>query len=118
MAKAVQALQAKPADRIVHAHPGVEAGERLGFLPGTLYEKIDPYLRPLYDALHDMLDPDSIPKLTAAGTIEIAPLAFRRGPCQPTGPPVLTPDGFRPIGSLAVGDLVIGSDAEPTPVIG
>jgi phosphate starvation-inducible PhoH-like protein len=57
----------------------VEAGERLGFLPGTLYEKIDPYLRPLYDALHDMLDPDSIPRLMAAGTIEIAPLAFMRG---------------------------------------
>jgi phosphate starvation-inducible protein PhoH and related proteins len=59
--------------------PAVEAGERLGFLPGTLYEKIDPYLRPLYDALHDMLDPDSIPRLMAAGTIEIAPLAYMRG---------------------------------------
>jgi len=59
--------------------PAVEAGERLGFLPGTLYEKIDPYLRPLYDALHDMLDPDSIPRLMTAGTIEIAPLAFMRG---------------------------------------
>jgi phosphate starvation-inducible PhoH-like protein len=57
----------------------VEAGERLGFLPGTLFEKIDPYLRPLYDALHDMIDPDSIPRLTAAGTIEIAPLAYMRG---------------------------------------
>ena len=57
----------------------MEAGERLGFLPGTLYEKIDPYLRPLYDALHDMLDPDSIPKLMAAGTIEVAPLAYMRG---------------------------------------
>ena len=56
-----------------------EAGERLGFLPGTLYEKIDPYLRPLYDALHDMVDPDSIPRLLAAGTIEIAPLAYMRG---------------------------------------
>jgi phosphate starvation-inducible PhoH-like protein len=59
--------------------PAVEAGERLGFLPGTLYEKIDPYLRPLYDALHDMLDPDSIPRLMAAGTIEVAPLAYMRG---------------------------------------
>jgi phosphate starvation-inducible protein PhoH and related proteins len=57
----------------------VEAGERLGFLPGTLYEKIDPYLRPLYDALHDMVDPESVPRLTSAGTIEIAPLAFMRG---------------------------------------
>jgi len=118
MAKAVKALQAKEFNRIILTRPAVEAGERLGFLPGTLYEKIDPYLRPLYDALHDMLDPDSIPKLTAAGTIEIAPLAYMRGRCQPTGTPVLTPDGFRPIGSLAVGDLVIGSDGEPTPVIG
>jgi phosphate starvation-inducible protein PhoH and related proteins len=79
MAKAVRALQAKEFNRIILTRPAVEAGERLGFLPGTLYEKIDPYLRPLYDALHDMLDPDSIPKLTAAGTIEIAPLAYMRG---------------------------------------
>jgi phosphate starvation-inducible PhoH-like protein len=57
----------------------VEAGERLGFLPGTLYDKIDPYLRPLLDALHDMLDPDSIPRLTQSGTIEVAPLAYMRG---------------------------------------
>ena len=68
MAKAVQSLQAKQVNRIILTRPAVEAGERLGFLPGTLYEKIDPYLRPLYDALHDMIDPDSIPKLTAAGT--------------------------------------------------
>src|SRR6202023_319231 len=79
MAKAVKALQAKEVNRIILTRPAVEAGERLGFLPGTLYEKIDPYLRPLYDALHDMVDPDSIPRLTAAGTIEIAPLAFMRG---------------------------------------
>jgi phosphate starvation-inducible protein PhoH and related proteins len=79
MAKAVKALQAKEVNRIILTRPAVEAGERLGFLPGTLYEKIDPYLRPLYDALHDMLDPDSIPKLTAAGSIEIAPLAYMRG---------------------------------------
>ena len=118
MAKAVKALQAKEFNRIILTRPAVEAGERLGFLPGTLYEKIDPYLRPLYDALHDMIDPDSIPKLTAAGTIEIAPLAYMRGRSQPVETPVLTPDGFRPIGSLAVGDLVIGSNGEPTPVIG
>ena len=68
MAKAVKALQAKQVNRIILTRPAVEAGERLGFLPGTLYEKIDPYLRPLYDALHDMLDPDSIPRLMAAGT--------------------------------------------------
>ena len=79
MAKAVKALQAKEVNRIILTRPAVEAGERLGFLPGTLYEKIDPYLRPLYDALHDMLDQDSIPRLTAAGTIEIAPLAYMRG---------------------------------------
>ena len=79
MAKAVQALQAKQVNRIILTRPAVEAGERLGFLPGTLSEKIDPYLRPLYDALHDMLDPDSIPKLMAAGTIEVAPLAYMRG---------------------------------------
>jgi phosphate starvation-inducible protein PhoH and related proteins len=79
MAKAVQALQAKQVNRIILTRPAVEAGERLGFLPGTLFEKIDPYLRPLYDALHDMLDPDSIPKLMSAGTIEVAPLAYMRG---------------------------------------
>ena len=118
MAKAVKALQAKEVNRIILTRPAVEAGERLGFLPGTLYEKIDPYLRPLYDALHDMLDPDSIPRLMSAGTIEIAPLAYMRGRCQPVDTPVLTPDGFRPIGSLSVGDLVVGSDGKPTPVIG
>jgi phosphate starvation-inducible PhoH-like protein len=79
MAKAVQALQAKQVNRIILTRPAVEAGERLGFLPGTLYEKIDPYLRPLYDALHDMLDPESIPKLLSVGTIEVAPLAYMRG---------------------------------------
>ncbi|WP_179536270.1 PhoH family protein [Actinopolyspora biskrensis] len=79
MAKAVRALQAKEVSRIVLIRPAVEAGERLGYLPGSLYEKIDPYLRPLYDALYDMVDPESIPRLTQAGTIEIAPLAYMRG---------------------------------------
>ncbi|HET9758454.1 MAG TPA: PhoH family protein [Nocardioidaceae bacterium] len=79
MAKAVQALQSKNVNRIILTRPAVEAGERLGFLPGTLSEKIDPYLRPLYDALHDMLDPETIPKLLAASTIEVAPLAYMRG---------------------------------------
>ncbi|MDQ2706505.1 MAG: PhoH family protein [Actinomycetota bacterium] len=118
MAKAVQALQTKQVNRIILTRPAVEAGESLGFLPGTLYEKIDPYLRPLYDALHDMLDPDSIPKLMAAGTIEVAPLAYMRGRAQPVTTDVLTPDGFRPIGELRVGDLVVGSNGEPTPVLG
>jgi phosphate starvation-inducible protein PhoH and related proteins len=79
MAKAVAALQAKKVNRIILTRPAVEAGERLGFLPGTLNDKIDPYLRPLYDALHDMVDPESIPRLMAAGTIEVAPLAYMRG---------------------------------------
>lgn len=79
MAKAVQALQSKEVNRIILTRPAVEAGERLGFLPGSLNDKIDPYLRPLYDALHDMLDPETIPKLMEAGTIEVAPLAYMRG---------------------------------------
>ena len=79
MAKAVQALQTKQVNRIILTRPAVEAGERLGYLPGTLSEKIDPYLRPLYDALHDMVDPESIPRLMASGTIEVAPLAYMRG---------------------------------------
>jgi phosphate starvation-inducible PhoH-like protein len=79
MAKAVAALQAKQVTRIILTRPAVEAGERLGFLPGTLSEKIDPYLRPLYDALHDMISPETIPRLMASGTIEVAPLAYMRG---------------------------------------
>jgi len=79
MAKAVQALQTKQVTRIILTRPAIEAGERLGFLPGTLSDKIDPYLRPLYDALHDMVDPDSIPKLMTNGVIEVAPLAYMRG---------------------------------------
>ncbi len=79
VAKAVQALQNKQVNRIILTRPAVEAGERLGFLPGTLYDKIDPYLRPLLDALHDMVEPESIPRLTQAGTIEVAPLAYMRG---------------------------------------
>lgn len=79
MAKAVQALQAKEINRIILTRPAVEAGERLGFLPGSLNEKIDPYLRPLYDALHDMIDPESIPRLMESGIIEVAPLAYMRG---------------------------------------
>lgn len=79
MAKAVQALQRKEVNRIILTRPAVEAGERLGFLPGTLNDKIDPYLRPLFDALHELLDPESVPKLLASGTIEVAPLAYMRG---------------------------------------
>lgn len=79
MAKAVQALQRKEVQRIILTRPAVEAGERLGFLPGTLNDKIDPYLRPLYDALNEMMDPELVPRLMASGTIEVAPLAYMRG---------------------------------------
>jgi phosphate starvation-inducible PhoH-like protein len=79
MAKAVQALQRKEVERIILSRPAIEAGERLGFLPGTLTDKIDPYLRPLYDALNEMMDPELVPKLLAAGTVEVAPLAYMRG---------------------------------------
>jgi phosphate starvation-inducible PhoH-like protein len=76
---AVSALLTKRVNRIILARPAVEAGERLGFLPGTLQEKIDPYMRPLYDALYDMLDPDKLDRFLEKGIIEVAPLAFMRG---------------------------------------
>jgi len=79
VAQAVTMMQAGEIDRLILCRPAVEAGERLGFLPGTMQEKIDPYLRPIYDALHDMLPPDQIARRLADGTIEIAPLAFMRG---------------------------------------
>ncbi|HEY6699034.1 MAG TPA: PhoH family protein, partial [Acidimicrobiales bacterium] len=79
VAMAVQALQAKEVDRIILTRPAVEAGERLGFLPGDLAAKIDPYLRPLYDALFDMVEPEGAQRLLERGTIEVAPLAFMRG---------------------------------------
>ena len=79
MAKAVSALQAKKVNRINLTRPAVEAGEHLGFLPGTLNEKIDPYLRPLFDALHDMIDIETIPRMMQSGIIEVAPLAYMRG---------------------------------------
>jgi phosphate starvation-inducible PhoH-like protein len=79
VAMAVQALQAKTVDRIILTRPAVEAGERLGFLPGDLAAKIDPYLRPLYDALFDMVEPEGAQRLIERGTVEVAPLAFMRG---------------------------------------
>ncbi|MFT4245009.1 MAG: PhoH family protein [Micrococcaceae bacterium] len=79
MAKAVQALQNKEVSRIILTRPAVEAGEKLGFLPGSLTDKIDPYLRPLYDALHEMIKSETIPKLMETGVIEVAPLAYMRG---------------------------------------
>jgi phosphate starvation-inducible PhoH-like protein len=79
VASAVQALQAKSVNRIILTRPAVEAGERLGFLPGDMLAKVDPYLRPLYDALFDMLDPETVSRLMERGTIEVAPLAYMRG---------------------------------------
>lgn len=79
VALAVQALQAREVQRIILTRPAVEAGERLGFLPGDLMAKVDPYLRPLYDALHDMMEPEAVQKLLERQTIEVAPLAFMRG---------------------------------------
>ncbi len=79
VAMAVAAINAKRVSRIVLVRPAVEAGERLGFLPGTLQEKVDPYLRPLYDALFDLLDPEKVDKMLEKNVIEVAPLAFMRG---------------------------------------
>jgi len=79
VAMAVAAMNAKKVSRIVLVRPAVEAGERLGFLPGTLQEKVDPYLRPLYDALYDLLDPEKVDKMLEKNIIEVAPLAFMRG---------------------------------------
>jgi phosphate starvation-inducible protein PhoH and related proteins len=118
VATAVKALKDKEISRIILTRPAVEAGEKLGFLPGTLYEKIDPYLKPLYDALYEMMDGEAYARLMDRGTIEVAPLAYMRGRAQPTFANVATPDGFRPIGSLRPGDLVIGSDGAPTVVLG
>ena len=75
----MDALRRRQVSRIILTRPAVEAGENLGFLPGSLTDKIDPYLRPLYDAMHDMLEADALPRLMAAGTIEVAPLAYMRG---------------------------------------
>jgi phosphate starvation-inducible PhoH-like protein len=79
VAAAIRALQDHEVSRIILTRPAVEAGERLGFLPGTLYEKIDPYMRPLYDALYEMSDAESLPALMERGTVEVAPLAYMRG---------------------------------------
>jgi phosphate starvation-inducible PhoH-like protein len=118
VAMAAASLARREVNRIILTRPAVEAGERLGFLPGDLMAKVDPYLRPLFDALHDMLDPERVAAHLDRGVIEIAPLAFMRGRAQPLSTPVLTPAGFRPIGSLRVGDLAIGSSGLPTPVLG
>ena len=118
VATAVRALQEHQVSRLILTRPAVEAGERLGYLPGTLYEKIDPYMRPLYDALFEMTGAETLPRLMERGTVEVAPLAYMRGRAQPLDRQVLTPEGFRPIGELVVGDLVVGSAGRPTPVLG
>ena len=118
IALAVAALSERQVGRLILTRPAVEAGERLGFLPGDVLAKVDPYMRPLFDALYDTMDPDKLNAFMERGTIEVAPLAFMRGRAQPLSTPVSTPDGFRPIGTLRIGDLVTGSDGRPTPVIG
>jgi phosphate starvation-inducible protein PhoH and related proteins len=118
VAMAAAALTERKVQRIILTRPAVEAGERLGFLPGDIQAKVDPYLRPLFDALFDMLDPDRVNGYFERNVIEVAPLAFMRGRAQPLTSRVLAPSGFRPIGSLRVGDLVVGSNGLPTPVLG
>ena len=118
VAQAVSSLLAKSVARIVLARPAVEAGEKLGFLPGDLQDKVDPYLRPLYDALYDLLDYEKVERLLERNAIEVAPIAFMRGRAQPLASKVLTPTGWREIGSLEVGDCVIGSNGRATPVLG
>jgi phosphate starvation-inducible protein PhoH and related proteins len=118
VALGVAALRDRKVARLVLTRPAVEAGERLGFLPGDLTEKIDPYLRPLYDALYELMPPERFTRAMERGEIEVAPLAFMRGRAQPIFSKVLTPNGFTTIGDLSVGDLVIGSDGRPTEVLG
>src|SRR5689334_15108352 len=118
VAMAVQALMQKQVKRIVLARPAVEAGEKLGFLPGDLQDKVDPYLRPLYDALFDLVDYERVTKLLEKRVIEVAPLAFMRGRAQTLDSLLMTPDGWKKMGEIKVGDLVTGSDGKPTEVLG
>ena len=118
VAMAVAALKNQEISRIILTRPAVEAGESLGYLPGDLYAKVSPYLRPLYDALYDMMDVDRIQRYLERGIIEVAPLAYMRGRAQPCFSSVLTPKGYVPIGSLQAGDTVVGADGAPTRVVG
>lgn len=118
VAKAIEALFQKRVNRIILARPAVEAGEKLGFLPGDLQDKVDPYLRPLYDALFDLVDYERVTKLLEKRIIEIAPLAFMRGRAHPLNALLMTPTGWREMGEIKVGDFVIGSDGKPTEVTG
>ena len=118
VALAVQALFSKQVSRIILTRPAVEAGEKLGFLPGDLQDKVDPYLRPLYDALFDLVDNERVTKMLEKRIIEIAPLAFMRGRSQPLNSLLMTPNGWRKMSAIKVGDEVIGSDGKPTEVTG
>src|SRR5438128_6158787 len=118
VAKAVEALFQKRVNRIILARPAVEAGEKLGFLPGDLQDKVDPYLRPLYDALFDLVDYERVTKLLEKRVIEVAPLAFMRGRAQTLDSLLMTPTGWRRMGDIQVGDMVIGSDGKTTEVLG
>ncbi len=118
VAMALQYLWTKKVSRIILTRPAVEAGEKLGFLPGDLQDKVDPYLRPLYDALFDLADPDKIGKMLEKRIIEIAPLAFMRGRAQSLDSRLLTPDGWMTMGEVRVGDLLIGSNGKPVRVTG
>jgi phosphate starvation-inducible protein PhoH and related proteins len=118
VAMAVAAFKAKKVKRIILTRPAVEAGEKLGFLPGDLQAKIDPYLRPLYDALFDMIDADRFESYLSSGSIEVAPLGFMRGRAQPLSSQVLTPLGWRAMGSLEQGDFVIGANGQATQIQG
>lgn len=118
VAMAVQALFSKQVNRIILTRPAVEAGEKLGFLPGDLQDKVDPYLRPLYDALFDLVDAERVTKMLEKRIIEIAPLAFMRGRSQPLDSLLMTPNGWRKMGAIKLGDFVTGADGKPTEVIG
>jgi phosphate starvation-inducible PhoH-like protein len=115
---AVSLLRQGLVKKIVLVRPAVEAGERLGFLPGDIVAKVNPYLRPLFDALNDMMEPEQVKRYMENDIIEIVPLAYMRGRAQPLTSLVLTPSGFRPIGQLVSGDYVIGSNGQPTRVLG
>jgi phosphate starvation-inducible PhoH-like protein len=118
VAMAVQALFSKQVSRIILTRPAVEAGEKLGFLPGDLQDKVDPYLRPLYDALFDLVDAEKVTKMLEKRIIEIAPLAFMRGRSQPLESKILTPKGWKKMGDIKLNDNVIGSDGKAIKVIG
>ena len=118
VAMAVQDLFQKKVSRIILTRPAVEAGEKLGFLPGDLQDKVDPYLRPLYDALFDLVDAERVTKMLEKRIIEVAPLAFMRGRAQKMDSLLMTPCGWRKMGDIKVGDFVTGSDGKPTEVLG